>query len=120
MCLLGNELLGKHKYVYDTNMCLDDCVNRILSSPKTFGENVLNQENYDCILHSNNQITVVFKGAAFGKVRKTEYLLSLSRTDHHTIIHVEFMRELLGLPPMTPIQLVDTFMYQKVCGCRRV
>lgn len=108
----------KMQFTYKSPFPPEQCISRICQYPCTFGKNIHNLENYECTVHSETQMTVIFTGSQFGGMKRTEYLFTFTRNGAETIIDAEFQHELLFFLPYTSTYQLDTFMKQKVEGYR--
>ena len=120
LCAKRSITMGRIKiqYTYKSPLSVEDCRNRICCYPRTFGSNIHNLENYECIVHSETQMTVIFTGCQFGGMKRTEYLFTFEWNGTKTVIVAKFQRELLFFLPYTSTYQLDIFMKQKVEGYR--
>jgi len=106
------------QFTYKSPFPAEQCISRICQHPRTFGRNIHNLENYECIVHSKTQMTVIFTGGQFVGMKRTEYLFTFTQNGSETVINAKFQRELLFFLPYTSTYQLDIFMKQKVEGYR--
>ena len=100
------------QFTYISPFSVDQCISRICRYPCTFGRNIHNLENYECIIHSQTQITVIFTGGQFGGKKRTEYLFTFGQVGTETVITAKFQREFLFFLPYTSTHHLDIFFKQ--------
>jgi hypothetical protein len=109
------ENMPKNGYVFQTELPLRDCMERITSLPWEF-EDVWSASSlwYTCQAVSPTRLLITFTGGQFRRARRTEYMMDFMVMEQTTVIEVKFQKEMLGLPPMMTAEELDAFMRQKV------
>ena len=106
-------------HVYYSRLSIEECIKRITDKPWKFKSYWrLFVLWYRCQTVSPTQLLITFTGGLGVGNRRTKYLMSFSTKGEVTVIHVDFRGELLGFPPFTPRQELDTFMRVKAHACR--
>ena len=108
------KLWDQFCWTYTTKLPATECMKLIQQQPWTFGRNIFNLQQYECSQLESDQIRIVFKGAQFGKILRTEYLLTFAENADTCNIVANFQRELFGMPPMTSTYQLDIFMEEKI------
>lgn len=106
------------QFTYRSPLSVEECVSRICQYPCKFGRNMHNPENYEYIMHSDAQMTVIFTGGQFGGTKRTEYLFTFVQNETETEIIAKFQREFLFFLPYTSTYHLDAFFNEKVEGYR--
>lgn len=113
------KLCRNMNWVYETTMSVTECFTILLSLSQLPATDDYESISFDCIKLSDTQLYLIYKGLRyFGKMRKTEYILTFSIRGESTIIVLQFHHELFGLPPMTPISEIDAFLKDSIQAFR--
>ena len=111
--------MDKWGYMFQTNLPLYDCVDRIVCLPWGFTDPRYSTPLwYKCEMISATQLLITFTGGLHRRSKHTEYRLEFYTKDQRTVIEMYFSKELFGLPAMTTTQDLDTFMSQKIMATR--
>ncbi len=102
---------------YRTALTADECIAAITSQPWEYGEELMPLW-YDCTPVARQMLDVTFRGGKFRKAMRTRYRMNFTEDASGTAITLEFISELLGVPPMTPPADIDRFMEQKLRAVR--
>lgn len=113
------KMWKKAYWTYYTKLSTKDCIQLICNSPHSFGPNPFNPDYYDCELITDTTLRLVFKGAKFGRLLRTEYTASFQEDINGCLIGVQFQKELFGLFPMTSTYHLDLFFDEKVQAHRQ-
>lgn len=114
---LLNSFFEKYCWTYISQLPINVCVDAISRGSWTFGNNPLNLQQYECVPYSDCQLLIVFRGAQFGRIARTEYLLSFTKDSRGTIISAKFVRDIWVIPCISTY-LLDVFMTEKVKAFR--
>ena len=101
---------------YITALSIEECLNHIKKEPLSFGANPHNPEHYTFEQLSDYQISVVFRGREYGGTKRTKFLVTFYKANQGSVIHMQFQKELLGFPPLTPTQVLDCFAKERFGG----
>lgn len=106
-------------YTYASPYCAEACINRISCYPCEFDNDSLFFHrifHYECTIHSNTLMTIVFSGIEYGFFSGcVHYLLTFVQHDKGCQIVAEFRGK--GLPLINTAHL-DLLMKKKVDGVR--
>ena len=96
-------------HVFYTPLSVEACRD-ILAEPETCCGDLLNPGRVRSVPLDDGRYMLTFLGQRFGKARRTEFIADIHVEG--TII-LKFHRELLGFPPMTPLQEITRYMADK-------
>lgn len=103
---------------YHTSLTVTDCIQRILQLPWEYECKQGTPLWYEVVYITDNQLQITFKGGQFRKSMRTQYRVYFTQKENTTKIVMQFEKDLLGLPAMTPPADIDLFMGQKVNAVR--
>ena len=98
---------------YRTPLSPDGCIAAITAQPWEYGDE-LTPLWYACGETGTGTLEVTFRGGKFRKAMKTRYRLTFKEDANGTTVALEFLGELLGLPPMTHLTDIELFLMQKI------
>lgn len=99
---------------YQTDLPAAQC---IAAEPWEYGDE-LTPLWYRCDAVAETGLVVTFRGGKFRKIVRTRYRMAFSPAEGRTVIRLDFLDELLGLPPMTLITDIDLFLSHKLRATR--
>ena len=116
----GDEAIMK--YTYESPYSAAQCMRFLCYYPCTF-ENGLCFFNrtfpYECTVHSDTQMTIVFSGSDYGGMGiNVHYLFTFYEHSQGTRIVAEFRKQLMFGSPVIGTYHLDRLMKQKVDGVR--
>jgi len=102
---------------YHTTLTPPECIAAITAQPWEYGDDLIPMW-YDCVPVAQQVLNVTFRGGKFRKAMNTRYRMTFADDIAGTAVVLEFLSELLGAPPMTPLADIDRFMEQKLRAVR--
>ena len=111
--------MGKYGYIFQTQLTLNECIERIICMPWEFKDPRYSTPLwYKSEMISATRLLITFTGGLHRRPKRTEYTIDFYRKEQQTIVEMYFHKEFLGLPPMTTTQDLDAFMSQKIMAQR--
>lgn len=104
---------------YESAYDLHECIAQITKEPQQYECQWGTALWYKADRISNTQVLITFTGGQFRKMMRTQYLMEFLPQEHHTLIILQFQKELFGLPSMTHPSDIDLCMKQKLNAVRK-
>lgn len=111
----------KITWLYSTNIGIPQCIELLKYRCNTTRSRDFNPLVCDCEVLSQSQVLLIFRGyKLYGRMRKTKYLATFNLAGGLTEITLQFQSDILGMPPLTPVQEIDLFLQETIQARRRI
>ena len=105
---------------YQSELPVKECIQKISAQPWEYKSNSGDALWYKCEMVSDTRLLVVFTGGQYRKAMRSQFFIDFMVEEGNTIVTMCFIKDLFGLPLMTPMNDIDCFMKQKINAIRNL